>query len=225
MTVFSTLLTETRHSEGFIVSEAVGGRLSRDQGILLQGQKVTAGTVLGTVLGTTAAATAGRTNVGNGTFGAIAVLPPAVEGTYVLTMETATTFVVTDPNGNELAGGTTGAAYAQGGLGFTLTAGGTAFAQGDEFDIVVSATGAGYAVYDPTHNNGSEIATAIALNDTDATVAAHEIGVLVRLAEINISELVWGANVTTAGQQTAALAQLATQHIVGRAGEGIATYP
>lgn len=217
-------LTETRHAEGFIVSEVPGGRLSRDQGMLISGQKVTAGTVLGTVLGTTAAATAKVNNTGNGTFGTINMLPPAIEGRYVLTMETATTFVVVDPNGNELPHGATGSAYAEGGLSFTLTAGGTAFVQGDGFDLNVSATGAGYAVYDPTATNGQEIATAIALNDTDATAAAHAIGVLARLAEVNASELVWGTNVTTAEQQNAALAQLATQHIVARAGEGVATY-
>ena len=121
-----TPISETWHAEGFLVSEA-NGRLSRDQGTLVSGQKVVAGTVLGMILGTTATATALRTNTGNGTFGTINVLPPAIEGRYQLTMETATTFVVSDPQGNELPGGTTGVAYAQGGLSFTLTAGGTAF--------------------------------------------------------------------------------------------------
>jgi hypothetical protein len=219
----TTTLTETRHAEGFIVSEA-NGRLSRDQGTLVSGQKVAAGTVLGTILGTTATAAALRTNTGNPTFGTINVLPPAVEGEYTLTMETATTFVVSDPEGNELPHGSTGSAYAEGGLSFTLTAGGTPAAQGDAFTIIVSATSAGYAVYDPTANNGQEVATAIALNDTDATSAACHIGVLVRLAEINSSELVWGTNVTTVPQQTAALVQLYDQHIISRSGEGVATY-
>lgn len=210
-----TPITENWHAEGFIVSEA-NGRRSRDQGTLISGQKVTAGAVLATVLGTTAAATALRTNTGNGTFGTINVLEPATEGLYQLVMETATTFVVTPPDGSELPHGTTGSAYAEGGLSFTLTAGGTAFVQGDAFDINVSATGAGYAVYDPTLNNGQAEATAIALNDTDATSAAHAIGVLVRAAEVNASELVWGANVTTAEQKNAALTALAVNHIIAR---------
>jgi len=210
-----TPINETWHAEGFIVSES-RGRRSRDQGTLAAGQKVTAGTVLGMILGSTAAATALRTNTGNGTFGAIAVLPPAVEGRYQLTMETATTFVVIDPQGNELPGGSTGVAYAQGGLGFTLTAGGTAFVQGDAFDLNVSATGAGYALYDPTLGNGQEVATGIALSDTDATNAAHKIGILARSAEVNASELVWGANTTTAEQQAAALTALAARGIIAR---------
>lgn len=219
-----TTLLETRHSEGFIVY--MKRELSVDQGTLISGQKVAAGTVLGTVLGTTAAAAALRTNTGNGTFGAINVLPPAIEGEYTLSMVSATTFVVTDPNGERLPQGSTGVAYAQAGLSFTLTAGGTAFVEGDEFSIIVSATGAGYAAYDPTGNDGREIATAIALNDTDATAAAHNIAVLARDAAVNASELVWGANVTTAAQQNAAMAQLQGEpHIVARTGEGIATYP
>lgn len=210
-----TPITETRHAEGFIVSEAEGRR-SRDQGILIAGQKVTPGTVLGTVLGTSAAAAALRTNAGNGTFGAITVEAPAIEGRYQLTMVDATHFAVRDPNGAELPEGQTGAAYAQGGLGFTLTAGGVAFAAGDAFDLNVSPTGAGFATYDPTANDGREIATAIALSDTDATNAAHKIGVLARDAEINVSELVWGANATTAEQQNAALTALAENGIIGR---------
>ena len=217
-----TILTETRHSEGFIVSEIMGGRLARDQGTLVSGQKVTAGTVLGSVLPTTATATALRTNVGNGTFGAINVVAPAIPGRWQLVMEDATHFAVTDPNGGAVGNGTTGAAFEEGGLSFTLTAGGTAFAQGDAFDIAVVATG--YAVFDPTLDNGQEIATAIALNDTDATAGAVNIGVFTGPGEINASELVWGSNVTTTEQQNQALAQLATRGIKARAGEGVATY-
>lgn len=220
-----TTLTETRHAEAFIVSEVPGGRLARDMGTLISGQKVSAGTVLGTVLGATATAVALRTNTGNGTFGTISVLPPAVEGRYQLVMETATTFVVTAPDGSELPHGATGSAYAEGGLSFTLTAGGTAFVQGDAFDLNVTTTSTGYAVFDPTLDNGQEVATAIALNDTDATSAACNIGVFTGPGEINASELVWGSNVTTTEQQNAALTQLAALGIKARAGEGVASYP
>lgn len=209
-----TPLTETFHAEGFIVSEA-NGRRSRDQGILVSGQKVTPGTVLGVILGTTATASAVHAT-GNATFGTINVLPPAIEGRYQLVMETATTFVVTDPAGNELPGGTLGVAYAQGGLSFTYTAGGTPMAAGDVIDINVSPTGAGFAVYDPTLANGQEVAVAIALSDTDATNAAHAIGVMARAGEVNASELVWGANVTTAEQKSAALTALAAHGIIAR---------
>lgn len=218
----ATLLTETRHAEGFIVSEVPGGRLSRDQGTLASGQTITAGTVLGVVLGTTATATALRTNTGNGTFSAITVEAPAVVGNYLLTMEAATEFTVTDPQGEAVGNGTTGTAFEEGGLGFTLTAGATAFVAGDAFSIAVTGQ---YTTYDPTLANGAEVAVAIALNDTDASAGAVNIGVLARMAEINSSELVWGANVTTTIQQTQALQSLAAHHIVARSGEGVATFP
>src|SRR4051812_6634764 len=98
-----TPFTEARHAGGFMVSES-RGRRARDQAVLITGQKLDAGTVLGTVLRTTGTAAALRTNTGNPTFGTINVTAPAVAGVYVLTMETATTFVVSDPSGSELPG-------------------------------------------------------------------------------------------------------------------------
>lgn len=207
-----TPITENWHAEGFVVSEA-NGRRSRDQGTLASGQKVVAGTVLASIPGTTATAAALRTNTGNGTFGTINVLEPAGPGVYALTMETATTFEVTDPKGEEVGHGSTGVAFAVGGLSFTLTAGGTAFVQGDAFTLTVTGQ---YSVYDPTLNDGSAIATAISLNDTDATSAAKHIAVFARSGEVNQSELVWGTNATTAGQKAAALASLASRGIIAR---------
>ncbi len=43
-----------------------------------------------------------------------------------------------DPNGKQLADGQTGVAYSDAGLGFTITAGGTAFVAGDGFDMTVT---------------------------------------------------------------------------------------
>jgi hypothetical protein len=76
-------------------------------------------------------------NTGNGTF---TVAPAAGSGVpqtgaYTLTMLTATTYSVVGPNGESLPNGTTGVAYATPQIGFTLTAGGTAFVAGDGFTI------------------------------------------------------------------------------------------
>lgn len=120
-----TTLNETRHAEGFIISEA-NGRLSRGSGTLISGQKVTAGEVLG-----------------------------------------------------------------------TITASGK------------------YTTLDPDAGTGEQVASAIALNDTDATDADHPIGVLVRFAEINQNELVWGAAVDADAEKTTALGELAaTPHFI-----------
>ena len=217
-----TMLLETRHADGFIVSEIDTGRLSRDQGTLALGHKVPAGTVLGLILGTTAPPPQPlNANVGNGTFTTIAVAGTAVPGAYVLTLTSPTAFSLAEPDGTLLAAGAVGTAYNAGGLSFTLNAGGTPFAAGDGFVIEV---GGQYVAFDPTASDGSQTAVAIALNDTDASLVACNIGVLARLAEINATEVVWGPNVTTTTQQLTALAQLAQKQIIARHGEGIATY-
>jgi hypothetical protein len=222
-----TLIIERRHNDGFIVSEIDTGRLSRDQGTLAAGQKVPAGCVLGVVLGTSATFQAQNGNAGNGVFSAIGVAGTAVAGGYVLTVLTATvgathgTFSLIEPNGTALANGTLGTAYTAGGLSFTLSDGSPPLAVGDGFVIVA---GGQYAAFDPTASDGSQTAAALALNDTDATLGAVNIGVLTRLAEINATEVVWGPNVTTTTQQLLALQQLATKQIVARHGEGVANY-
>jgi hypothetical protein len=98
------------------------------------------GVVAGGATAGTAVATAKGTNTGNGTFGAITVAAPAQAGAYVVSFDAATTFTVSDPEGVEIGHGSTGTAFSAGGLGFTITAGGTAFAAGDAFDVTVTLT-------------------------------------------------------------------------------------
>ena len=85
----------------------------------------------------TGAGTAG-TNTGNGTISAITAAPPAQQGTYQVVFTAATKFGVFDPSGSEMLNGSTGVAYSDKGIGFTITAGGTAFVAGDTFNIAVS---------------------------------------------------------------------------------------
>lgn len=222
-----TMILETRHNDGFIVSEIDTGRLSRDQGVLAAGQKVPAGTVLGQVLGTSATFQPAHGNAGNGTFSPITVAGTAIVGGYVVTVLTATvgatfgTFSVVEPNGTALANGTLATAYTGGGLTFTLSDGSPPLHPGDAFTIAV---GGQYAAYNPTASDGSQTAVALALNNTDATLGQVNIGVLARLAEINATEVVWGPNVTTTTQQLLAFQQLALKQIIARQGEGIANY-
>lgn len=76
-------------------------------------------------------------NTGNGTVGTLTAVPPAVAGVTNVKFLTATTFSVIDSTGARLADGATGVAYSSKGLGFTITAGGTAFVAGDTFTITV----------------------------------------------------------------------------------------
>lgn len=136
-----TPLVEQLHSFGFLVSQA-RGRQSFEQGVLTGGKVVYAGTLLGLITSAlTAAAVALGTNTGNGTFGTITPLaaPATQVGTYALLMTDATHFTVTAPDG-ATATGTTGVAFSALGIGFTVTAGGTAFVANDGFTFTLTPT-------------------------------------------------------------------------------------
>jgi hypothetical protein len=211
-----TPIAENWHVGAFIVTEQ-RGHLSRAQISVASGAVYLPGTVLGATQsgGTAVAATLG-TNVGNGTFGAITVGSAAVNGVYVVELDSATTYIVSAPGGQEIGHGATGVAFSGGGLGFTITAGGTAFTAADSFIVTVSGGTFTYAAYDPTATSGLQNAVAILYGWVDATSAAKNATAIVRLAEVNTSELVWGANVTTTPQKTAALTALAAFNIIGR---------
>jgi hypothetical protein len=208
-----TPIGENWHAGGYVIWEPENGMVTRAEGTLLSGVGiVTAGTVMGQVTeaGTAVAAALG-TNTGNGTFGAITVAHPSIPGVYDVEFDDATHFVVSDPHGVEIGHGTTGAAFAAGGIGFTITAGGTAFVPGDSFTVTVAAGSGKYVVFDPTADDGREIASAILWSGyRDATSADKKATLNVRgPMRVNVGELVWGANVTTTPQKTAALASLA----------------
>lgn len=86
----------------------------------------------------TVASVAGA-NTGNGTLGTLSVNAATAQvGAYTVKFTAATVFSVFDPNGRELLGGTTGVAYSDGGVAFTITAGGTAFVAGDSFTVTTT---------------------------------------------------------------------------------------
>lgn len=129
-----TPIVEAFRDGGFLVSTPNGHR-HIDQGTLT-GTKGLAGMILGAlVAGTSATATAGASNTGNGAMGAITTNTVATQvGTYDVTFTAATAFTVTAPDG-DTSTGTTGVAFSALGIGFTITAGGTAFVAGDGFTI------------------------------------------------------------------------------------------
>jgi hypothetical protein len=203
-----TPISETRHTGGYVVWDPSDGMITRES---MGSGIMTAGLVLGALLtGATGVATALGTNAGNGTFGAIVAGNATKIGAYTVEFDDATHFVVSDPTGAEIGHGTTGQAFAAGGLGFTITAGGTAFVPGDSFSIAVTGT-TKYVPFDPTATDGRQNAVAILWSGYRDTTAADR-KAIVNLRgpmRVNASELVWGANVTTQLQMTAALAQLA----------------
>lgn len=163
----------------------------------------------------TIASSAG-TNTGNGTIGTLSVQGYAAKaGVYSVEFDDATHFVVSDPTGAEIGHGTTGAVFKAGGLSFTITAGGTAFVPSDSFTITVAAGSSKYKPFDPANVDGSQIPSAILFASKDVTNMDKPCAVVVRLAEVNASELVWPTGMGAAAI-AAALAQLKALTIIPR---------
>ncbi|MDE1905032.1 MAG: head decoration protein [Rhodospirillales bacterium] len=98
--------------------------------------------------GIVGAANAG--NTGTGTIGSLvlesAVLTGGVQpfvpaGTYTAVALSPTAFEVEDPTGQQLGIAQVGTAFVGSSIGFTITAGGTAFVEGDGFTITVTENG------------------------------------------------------------------------------------
>lgn len=159
---------------------------------------------------------AGGTNTGNGTLGSLTAAGYAAKaGVYSVEFDDATHFVVSDPTGAEIGHGTTGVAFKAGGLSFTITAGGTAFVPGDSFTVTVAAGSGKYKPFDPANVDGSQVPSGILFATKDVTSADKPCAVVVRLAEVNASELVWPAGMSAAAI-TAAQAQLKALTIIPR---------
>ena len=172
---------------------------------------VVAGTVFSVEAVGAATAVAAGGNHGNGVLGAITPNPETVQiGTYALTFTAATTFTVVGPDGRELAPGVLGTAYADE-LGFTGTAGGTAFQAGDSFAVTVAA-GSGLI----TPYTGAAPAAGIVYNSTYISAGTSmPVTTIVRNAEVNLGELIWASGLSTQNQN-AAIAQLRALNIIPR---------
>lgn len=72
-----------------------------------------------------------------------------------------------------------------------------------------------FGPFDPTEDDGREVAAAVLYEGCDATIANVRRAVTARDSEVQIDALIWGAGVTT-NQKTAALASLASLGIIGR---------
>jgi hypothetical protein len=143
MTTTGIVLTENRHAGGFMVSEAPG-RYSRQAILIAASQNLIAGQILGlatagdgSFAAGAAAAVAG--NTGNGTVSAPSVGVGVQAGSYRMVAISATEFELFDPSGNLVGIAKTGTAFATQ-IGFTITAGGTAFVAGDSFTVAVTET-------------------------------------------------------------------------------------
>jgi hypothetical protein len=208
-------VSEPNYTGEFIIGEF--DTLSKDDGVLISGQNVLAGTVLGRI--ETAAATAAIVGTGNGAIGTVTVGAGAQTGVYVLAIKTAGTnvftFEVKDPQGDIVGTGANAVAFVGGGLSFTLADGATDFIVGDVINITVAAGSLKYTLHDNAATNGSQVAAAIAYANYDASGGDVPIVVITRNQEVNFSKLIWKSGIS-AGNKTLGIAQLAVNHIIVR---------
>lgn len=180
----TTKLTSFPRLADFLVSEANNQR-SRENIVVTQaGAEVKSGSLL-TKLGDTGTAAfamdAGST--GNPTSGAITVGAPAKPGVYRIIFQSATTFLVEDPDGNIVDNGTLGSAFSAGGLGFTLTAGATPAVANDTAKITVAVGNGKYVPY--TAAGAAGPADAVLYNYLPAKTGDSKAVAFVRDCEVN----------------------------------------
>lgn len=175
-------------AETYIPDQLIAGALQIvSQPIILASGTLPRGSVLGMVSSLNAIAEPGASNTGNGTIGGVSA-NGALAGAYVLTATAATTFSVTDPEGNVLPPATVGTAYSQSGIGFTLTAGATAFVAGDTFTIEIEDAVGTYKLSVKTATDGSQVPSAILADYADASAGPVTAGAYVA-AEVNARAL------------------------------------
>ncbi|GBQ69673.1 phage protein Gp19 [Ameyamaea chiangmaiensis NBRC 103196] len=217
----SPVLHENYYSGAFLVREA-NGYLSRDEGEVVNATdaEVTfqGGLVIAAAASLAADIIVAEGNTGDGTIGTVTTTAATSPSNYTLLMTSDTAFSVTDAKDNAIGSGAVGTAFTgSNGLGFTVTAGTTAFVEGDSFVITVIDTAFGQ--YVPF--NGSNTAVGILFNLMRLQPqTSRRATVIKRMAEVNGAELQWDASVTGAANaatlQAAALASLAAAGIVAR---------
>ena len=167
----------------------------------------------------TTAVTANAGNTGNTTLGSFTTTKAPQAGTYKLTITSAATnagaFVLEGPDGIEVGTGNVAAAFAGGGLSFTLADGSSDFVAGDGFNIIVVAGSKKYVPFDPSAATGAQNAVAVLYAGVDTTLADKKATIITRHCQVNTGELVWGTYVSAA-EQTTALAALAAKGIIAR---------
>lgn len=176
------------------------------------------GAVLGSYIASPTATAAAMVGTGNATAGTLsAVANQFLQlGAYTVSMLTATTFVVLDPQGDAIGTGATGTAFKANGLTFTVTAGGTAAVAGDTITITVGGT-TKYKLVEATATDGTQVARVVMVGDAQgrpmptATTANTDVQMLViyrgpvAVQDIGLS---YGASVTAGALTAAAQAQL-----------------
>jgi hypothetical protein len=183
-------------AETYIPDQLIAGNLKlvSQPIVLAAGSQLPRGTVLGQQSSYSLISTAG-TNTGNGTIGTLSAGTGALIGGYVLTATSATNWTVVNPEGTSMPNATTGAAYSQQGLGFTITAGGTAFVAGDSFTVAAHDSIGNFITCVKTASDGSQTPVAILADYADASSGPVRAGAYI-MGEFNVNAISYDSSWT-----------------------------
>ena len=220
-----TILTAGRLAAAFVLSEAYGMR-SRAAEFLAESQDIQPGQPLARVLNAagvqvTAAAVAGNTGNGLLTLANPAYSRAAKPGVYkaicIAAAANGGRFRIDDPEGVEIGQVNVGVAFNKA-VKFTIADGAADFVVGDSFEITVDLDAGGESVvaWDPTANDGTEVAACLPLYaEKTAAGERRAIATIARDAEIIAASIAWPAGVT-AEQKETALQQMALHGLIAR---------
>lgn len=220
-----SILTMGRVAAAFVLSEAAGMR-SRAAEFLGESQAIEPGQPLARVLAdvgveVTAAAVPGNTGNGALTLADPAYSRAARSGRYkaicIAAAANGGRFKVEDPNGVEIGQVNVGAAFNKA-VKFTIADGATDFAVGDSFEILVDLDAGGEMVvaWDPTANDGTEVAACLPLyRETTGEGERKAIATFARDGEILKGQIAWPEGATDEQKETA-IQQLALHGLIAR---------
>ena len=191
------------YAETFVPDQLIAGNLKLVTQPVQVGQLLPRGSVLGQQTDDSINVTAGASNHGNGTVGSLSLGTTITYGNFTLTAKSATDFGVVDPEGNVLPDATVATAYSNAEIGFTITAGGTAFAAGDTFTLdALEATG-NYILSVKTASDGSQVPSAILATETNNLTAGPATAGAYVMGEFNQNAINFDPSWTIPGLQAA----------------------
>ncbi|HET6606739.1 MAG TPA: head decoration protein [Rhodopila sp.] len=200
MTLITNMLSDNPQqpmmfSESYVPDQLIAGNLKlvTQPIVLAAGSKLPRGTVLGQQTSYSVSTAAG-TNTGNGTIGSVSAEKGALVGNYMITAISVTEFNVTDPEGNLLGEATVGTAWNDE-IGFTITAGATAFVAGDSFTVTVVDSIGNFIESVKTASDGSQVPCAILADFADATNGPVSTGAYV-MGEFNANAISYDSSWT-----------------------------
>ena len=220
-----TILQAGRVAAAFVLTEAFGMR-SRQAEFLGADQDIQPGQPLARVLEAsgvqvTSAAVAGNTGNGVLTLANPAYSRAAKPGAYkaicIAAAANGGRFRIDDPEGVELGQVNVGAAYNKA-VKFTIADGAADFVVGDSFEIVVDLDAGGETVvaWDPTANDGTEIAACLPLYAEKTGPGERKaIATMARDIEFIVGNIAWPDG-ATAEQKETALQQMALHGLISR---------